>query len=148
MKFLIAAFVACFVALTNPVAAQEPPGSLVGTWIMTDVVGRSWNGTKMSTDTLKSFELEITEQDGPIYAGKMRWQFADDRHQLTDGAQTTSQSEGEVLVVRDFDGTYIMVDHPDTTINRLQLVDADTLEMVGYESGPNALVGFTTFKRK
>ncbi len=148
IKCLPAVLVAFLVVATHPATAQDGSEDLLGTWAMTDVVGRSWNGTKISADTFKSFELEITEHDGPVFAGKLRWQFIDDQHQLDDGKQITATSEEDVLAIRDFDGIYVMVEHPDTSTHRLKIVDADTLEMVSYEGGPGAAAGWARFERK
>ena len=148
MKVLAASLVALFVIMTAPLAAQDPDGNLVGTWEMTDIVGRSWNGAKMTSESLNIFELEITEHDGPIFAGKLRWQFVDDQHQLDDGKQIASASEEDVLAIKDFDGIYVLVEHPDHSIHRIKITGADTLQMVSYETGPGAAVGFATFRRK
>ena len=147
-RHLAAGFVAFLVILAHPAAAQDGSEDLIGTWTMTDAVGRSWNGSKISPETFKSFELEITEHDGPVFSGKLRWQFLDDRHQMDDGKQVTSTSEEDVLAIRDFDGTYIMVEHPDTSTHRLKLVDANTLEMISYEGGPGAAAGWSRFERE
>jgi len=148
MKHYLAAGFALLVMIVYPAAAQDGSEDLVGTWTMTDAKGRSWNGATISRDTFKSFELEITEQDGPVFSGKLRWQFIDDQHQLDDGKQVTSTSEEDVLAVRDFDGTYIMVEHPDTSTHRLKIIDANTLEMISYEGGPGAAAGWSRFVRE
>ncbi|MEM9224644.1 MAG: hypothetical protein AAGB11_19915, partial [Pseudomonadota bacterium] len=46
------------------------------------------------------------------------------------------------------EGTFIMVDRPDTGMHRIKILGPDTIEVVGIESGPNAVVARSIFKRK
>ena len=148
MRALAAGVAAFFISVTSLAAAEGPDESLVGTWVMTDTIGQSWTGSKITAGSFETFQLEITEHDGPIFAGKLRWRLTHDQHQLDDGEGETAASEETVFAVRDFDGVYVVVEHPDQSIHRLKIVDADTLEMMSYETGPGAAVGFATFRRR
>ncbi len=134
--------------LSDPAAAQDQGTNLVGTWAMTEINGRGWNGERHTTDTIDSLMLEISEHDGAIFAGTYSWQLATDALAMDAGQGITTEAEEVVLGVLDFDGTYIMVDHPDTSVIRIRIVDDDTLEMVGYEAGPHAVVSRMTFERQ
>ena len=129
-------------------AAQDATDSLLGTWVMTEVSGRSWHGTQYTTDNIESIVLEISDHDGSTFAGTYSWKLATDDLLVDDGLEITTEAEEVVLGVRDFDGTYIMVDHPDTSVIRIKIVSDTTLEMVAYEPGPHAVVSHMTFERQ
>ena len=145
-KAICASIVAAGLLVAQQGRAQDP--SLVGTWSGTDFIGKTWGGTTMSMDSFKSVELEIREHDGPTISGVIRWELTTDEHGLHDGEQVTTRAEEVVLGVRDFDGTYVIVEHPDMSIRRCRLIDENTLEVVGYEGGPNAYVARAVYKRQ
>ncbi|MEM7445694.1 MAG: hypothetical protein AAF414_20400 [Pseudomonadota bacterium] len=130
------------------VAAQDQSTNLVGTWVMTDVNGRSWNGARHTLETIESIVLEIAEHDGTTFAGTYSWQLATHELAADDGQEITTEAEEVVIGVRDFDGTYIMVDYPDDSVIRIRVADENTLEMVAYEAGPHAVVSRMTFERR
>ncbi|MEO1223005.1 MAG: hypothetical protein AAFX92_02170 [Pseudomonadota bacterium] len=136
----------CF--MFDPAAAQDQGTNLVGTWAMTEINGRGWNGERHTTETIDHIVLEISEHGGAIFAGTYSWQLATDALAMDAGQGVTTEAEEVVLGVLDFDGTYIMVDHPDTSVIRIRIVDDNTLEMVGYEAGPHAVVSRMTFERQ
>jgi len=142
------AVTASVVFLSGPAAAQDQGGNLVGTWAMTEINGRGWNGERHTTDTIDSIVLEISEHDGAVFAGTYSWRLATEALAMDAGQGVTTEAEEVVLGVLDFDGTYIMVDHPDNSVIRIRMVDDNTLEMVGYETGPHAVVSRMTFERQ
>lgn len=129
-------------------AAQSPDTNLVGTWAMTDINGRGWNGARLTPETIESIVIEISEHDGTTFAGTYSWQLATDALDMDDGQDIVTQAEEVVIGVRDFDGTYIMVDHPDDSVIRIRIADDNTLEMVGYETGLHAVVSRMVFERQ
>jgi hypothetical protein len=135
-------------SLPSDLAAQDQGISLLGTWVMTDVDGRSWNGARHSPETIDSIVLEISDHDGTTFAGTYSWQLATDALAVDAGQDIVTHAEEVVIGVRDFDGTYIMVDYPDDSVIRIQIADENTLEMVAYETGPHAVVSRMTFERQ
>lgn len=122
--------------------------SLAGTWLLTEFMGKTWRGTTMTVDAFKSVELEITEHDGPTISGVIRWELTTDEHGLHDGKQVTTKGAEVVLGVRDFDGTYMIVEHPDTSVRKFRVIDGNKLEAVSYEGGPNAIVARAVYERR
>lgn len=137
-------------SLTWPVAAlsQQAAEDLVGTWVITEVFGRTWDGEPLSTDTIASIELEIVDFDGVTFGGIYRWQLSSDSLNLDDGQGVATSAEETVLGVRDFDGTFIMVDALDDSIFRLWFTNETTMEVVAYEAGPHAVVSRMVFERQ
>lgn len=71
-----------------------------------------------------------------------------DELEVDDGVQVGISGDETLVGVKDFDGTFIMVDRPDTGMHRIKILGPDTIEVVGIESGPNAVVARSIFKRK
>lgn len=134
--------------LAGSAVAQDAAENLVGTWVMTDFFGKSWRGTTITDGGGMSAQIEITEHDGPTFVGVLRWQLTTDEHGLHDGQQVTTDAEETILGVRDFDGDYIVVEHPDTSFRRFRFTNASTLEVVGYEAGRYAVVVRSTYARQ
>lgn len=148
-RSLVAAIVLLSAFLSaSPIAAEEAPESLVGTWIMTEVTGRTWNGTKLRMDAYSKLELEISEHDGPILSGTYRRVVPDKDAGMHDGKEIKVDTTESFIGVRDFDGTYMVVDHPDTSLFRLKRIDENTIDTVFFEPGPKAVVARTVFKRQ
>lgn len=130
------------------IAAEEASKNLVGTWVMTEVTGRTWNGTKLAMDAYSKLELEIIEDDGVILSGTYRRLVPSKEAGMHDGKAVKIDTTESFIGVRDFDGTYIVADHPDTSLFRLKQIDENTIDTVFFEPGPKAVVARTVFKRK
>lgn len=141
---------AVILGLNWPIAAlsQQVAEDLVGTWAMTEVTGRTWEGAPLSKDTIASIELEITDYDGVTFGGIYRWQLSSDSLNVDDGRGIATSAEEIVIGVKDFDGTFIMVDTLDDSVFRLWFTDETTFEVMAYEAGPHAVVSRMVFERQ
>ncbi|WP_421724365.1 hypothetical protein [Bauldia sp.] len=148
LGYIAVALAASALVFSDDIAAQDTGEHLAGTWTMTDISGRSWNGARHTPDTIESIVLEISDHDGTTFAGTYSWRLSADNLDVDDGREVTMEAEEVVLGVRDFDGTYVMVDHPDTSVIRIRIVDENTLELMAYESGPHAAVSRMRFERQ
>ncbi|WP_421726799.1 hypothetical protein [Bauldia sp.] len=137
--------------LTGPAAAIEAQAdvNLVGTWVATAYAGQTSRGTSIALGEGNWAEIEITSHDGPVFTGVMRWGLASDEHGLHDGEAETTEAEENIIGVLNLDDTtYSVVEYPDSTVRQFLLTNENTLEVVSYEAGPNAVVSRATYNRQ
>lgn len=151
LRTAFAALVFAAPLIAAPVAAQqaEADASLVGNWEAVAYAGRTSRGTSITLSDGNWAAIEITSHDGPVFAGVMRWGVTSDEHGLHDGETVTTRGEESIIGVLGLDDTtYTVVEYPDTTVRRFLLTNDNTLEVVSYEAGPNALVSRATYERQ
>ncbi len=141
-------FVVLTLALAKPSGAQDYSENLPGTWVLAETVGRSWNGTRFTEADIDYLEFEVFNFDGVTFSVRWRWQVNTEELEVDDGVQEGTSGDETLVGVKDFDGTFIMVDRPDTGMHRIKMLGPDTMEIVGIESGPNAVVARSIFRRK
>jgi len=133
-------------ALVGAAEAQDPAfPDLVGSWVGEKTV-YFFDGTRHSVE-----ELQITRQDGSHFSGTRSWHHPEaDKDPLGHvGGEQIHRASEPILGIVDFDGeTLHIVEHDDWAHIRARLVDADTMEVVYIESGPNAAVYRVTLKRE
>jgi len=92
-------------------------------------------------------EIVVSEQNGEVFTGRYRYTHISENS--ADGsAEQKPMSEETIAGVLDFDGTYIVVEQPDSGIHRFRVIDENTLEVILYRSGPGAVVMRGIFKRR
>lgn len=148
IRLMMLSFMVSVFLTHGPARAQDGGESMVGTWTMTDTIGRSWSAGLFTMDSIGSVEYEIVEHNGPIILGVSRWQLQTDDLNLDDGVAVTQIAEEEFMGVEGFDGTYIIVEAKDNSVRQLKRVDANTFESILYESGEFGFVAMSTFKRQ
>jgi hypothetical protein len=96
-----------------------------------------------------TIEIEIVEQTDATFAGKYRWGHPGTEGQLHDGTTETTQGEEDFIGVFSWDGaSFIMVDHPDTSVRTGRIVNPQTIETILVESGPYAFVARQVYVRQ
>ncbi|MEL6575136.1 MAG: hypothetical protein AAFQ81_04520 [Pseudomonadota bacterium] len=145
---LAALSIALVTVFALPATAQQGPRTLAGTWVISENIGLSWNGVAQTMESLTHAEMEIVEHSGKIFSGTVRWGLTSDEHQLDDGNGVAQVFEEELIAIEDFDGTILMVEHPDTTMRRIRFLGDDTIEILAYETGPGAIVSRSTWVRE
>lgn len=115
---------------------------------MTEIIGMFGNGTPYSEDAFVRLDLTIDKHDGPIFSGTMEWEVASSDLDVDDGTQVTTVGKETVVAVRSFDGTFIMIDTPDTSVHFIRLIDDDIMEAIGFETGEGAYASRAIYRRQ
>ena len=130
-------------SLVRPAAAEELP-SLLGTWYAKYQVQTRQGSSPGET------ELEITEQNGPLFRGTYKWKYDPSTPVVSDHAGGVGkQGEEKYLGVIGWDNRSIYIaDVGDKGYRYGQLTDANTMKLVYVESGEHATVDRAIFVRK
>jgi len=130
-------------SLVRPAAAEELP-SLLGTWYAKYQVQ-----TRQGSSPGES-ELEITEQNGPLFRGTYTWEYDPTTPVVSDTVSGVGkQGEENFLGVIGWDNRSISIaDVGDKGHLTGQLTDANTMKVVYVESGEHATVARSIFVRK
>ncbi|MEM1153178.1 MAG: hypothetical protein AAGI44_03500 [Pseudomonadota bacterium] len=138
----------CFAILFSFPAAAEGP-NLTGTWVGVSGVIRTTGGNDMMVGDTSTVVITIASQNGPVFSGTYGWVHPETMQDMHDGDKITHESEETFVGVTHHDGkTITLADYPDTGFFKGALVDADTMGLVIYESGPYAIAGRITFARQ
>lgn len=139
------------VVLVGAAHAEDEPGSrvpdLTGTWVAVSLASISWHGHVVDLETQQR-KVEITEQTGPVFKGKVTWTRAGHLPELHDGERLTNSGTEAILGVVHWDNSTITLVDSDPTMRFWRLVNEDTIEAVQAEPGPHAIVGRTIYVRK
>lgn len=148
MARVVAGSLLLVLACANPVSAESMKPDLVGKWVL--VVGEMRTPAGVQDESKRGRnEIEITEQTEGTFAGKYRWSRPGAAGQLNDGKTETTSGEEDFIGVLNWDGaSFIMVDHPDTSIRMGRIVNRHTIETILVESGPYAFVTRQVFVRQ
>lgn len=130
-------------SLVRPAAAEELP-SLLGTWYAKYQVQTRHGSSPGET------ELEITEQNGPLFRGTYKWKYDPNTPVVSDHASGVGkQGEEKFLGVIGWENRSIYIaDVGDRGHSTGQLTDANTMKIVYVESGDNATVARIIFVRR
>ncbi len=141
--FALAILPALSLSLVRPAAAEELP-SLLGTWYAKYQVQTRQGSSPGET------ELEITEQNGPLFRGTYKWKYDPNTPVVSDHAGGVGkQGEEKCLGVIGWDNRSIYIaDVGDKGYRYGQLTDANTMKLVYVESGEHATVDRAIFVRK
>lgn len=141
------ALVLCTVA-TNRSHAESPIPNLIGTWEAVDGGMHFWHGRGLQVGDNHQLSIEIDEQSGPYFSGKMTYRNPPDV-QGHDGSGLVVESSEEFVGVIHWDGqTITFADTPDTGLWHATLVDENTLAATTVESGEHAVAGRFLLKRQ
>ncbi len=138
-KIALLAFVAVFFSPFLSQANDAAP-NMIGTWKTVEGAVGHWEGG------LKKFDVErgtlvVTEQANGLFRGTMTY-ASDTRKPKFEGKDGHGHVLTEdILGLIEWDNrTVIWVDHFDETVHKGRLVDANRMEVIGYEPGDHAVV--------
>lgn len=135
-------------AWASPLSAQGSKLDLLGTWVLVAGENRTAAGV-LDEEKRGTIEIEIVEQTDATFAGKYRWSRPGTEGQFNDGTTETTEAEEDFIDVFSWDGSsFIMVDHPDTSIRVGRIVNPQTIETMLVESGPYAFVARQVYVRQ
>jgi hypothetical protein len=138
----------CVLAWVDPLSAAGNKPDLLGTWVLVAGENRTAAGV-LDEQKRGTIEIEVVEQTEATFAGKYRWSRPGTEGQLNDGTTETTAGEEDFIGVFSWDGTsFIMVDHPDTSIRTGRFVNPQTIETILVESGPYAFVARQVYVRQ
>ena len=133
--------------LSGPALADEP--NLVGKWKAEQLHSETYAGKKWSDET-SDIVFTITSQDGRILSGARHVKTAANLP-TNDGSKDVTERTYDVLGVLDVDGKEIHLVSRGTVDKMYfegDIVDENTIDMVGYEAGDKAWVTHMTLKRE
>ncbi|MCP4383393.1 MAG: hypothetical protein GY798_18565 [Hyphomicrobiales bacterium] len=144
---LVAGLLLTSLPLTAALAQNSEP-NLVGTWVYVEGDGITYKGKSEVKPEIEVI-FDIEEQHGRVFKGTYSWSFPDTHGHLHDGTKHTNASTTGIVGVIGIDGTTLTIaDHPDTGYHFGSMVDADTIEFVSVESGPQAVAAYGLLKRQ
>jgi hypothetical protein len=91
--------------------------------------------------TYQVHRFEFTAEADWFLRGQHSWSIPDQNLHSHDGKAHTHESTEPFLAVVGHDGRIWIVEHGDTTVFALNLIDGDTLELIALEGGDYPLVG-------
>jgi hypothetical protein len=146
-SFAMLALIVVAPAFALPVAAQEP--NLVGDWEAVELRSETFAGKRWTEETTQ-FGFTITTQDGRILTGTRHFRTAADTPGH-DGSAEVVERTSDVIGVVDVGGEEFHLVSKGTTdafFFEGEIIDADTIDVVGYEPGDKSWVMHMTLKRK
>ncbi|MEM7443525.1 MAG: hypothetical protein AAF414_09380 [Pseudomonadota bacterium] len=149
LRTLMAAASTLAVLSSSVAIAQSTVPDITGHWDAVEGSGAIYGG-EMWTEMSGTVALEITEQTGHAFIGTFNWAFPseedDDHH---DGTENTHQASEDMLGVFTGDGaSFIIADHPDTSMMFGSVLDHNRLEVIMVESGEFAFAERLIYERR
>lgn len=132
---------------SNSALAETP--DLTGTWRLESGFLRTHAGKTIDFAEASDVFMTIIDQDGPVFSGQYGWRHPDAMQDLHDGEKITNEATEAFVGVIHFDGrTITIADHPDSTVYIGRLVGEHQMELIAYESGPNAFASRAIMTRE
>jgi len=69
--------------------------------------------------------LDIVEHEGLVISGVYRQMLRDQTTGMVSAIGESTEAEERFIGIRDFDGTFMVVDHPDTSMFRFKLISPE-----------------------
>lgn len=146
-SFLVACALVLF-SLTVARAQSTVP-NILGHWDAVEGSHALYNG-EMEDKLVGTIQIEFTDQIGYAFSGTISWAREEpDNSPIYDGTELVPQAQEMIVGAFSGDGaSFVMVEHPDTTLMLGKVLDDNRLEVVIAKSGKYAVAARIIYERR
>ncbi|WP_421724129.1 hypothetical protein [Bauldia sp.] len=145
----LAAAIALAATANTTVPASAEDIDLTGKWKVVSGTIRTSSGETLIIGETSTTEFVFTDHVGPVFSGNYSWEHHEEMQDLHDGEAVTHRSQEDFVGIIHPDGkTFTIADHPDTGLAVGMIVNANRIELIGFEAGPHAYTSHSVLVRE